>query len=128
MQGDAALIVRRLRDQRRFWVEVAPGLRIRLVRPTEREAAVHLFTDSGSGSPSFAVKFEDVVRHTDGWEGFTEALLLGAAVGSSDPLPFDAELWGEVAAEHLDWVSTLQRALLDKVIAHLNAQGAEAKN
>ena len=127
-------VIKRLREARMQWVELPhrehAGLAVRIARPTEVEVAQHLFKggtkDGKDGSVS--VDFADVLRATADWRGFTEATILGAAVGSSDPLPFSLDLWAELASDHADWVRLLQIAVLQAVVDHHTAKAAAEKN
>ncbi len=122
--AQASLLITRLREQRMKWVELAalPGKRVRIIRPTETELPE--FFQGGR----LTVGLEQVKRFVVDWEGFTEADLLGAAVGSSDPLPFDPALWAEVAADQSAWVRQLAQDLLDHVVAHRVAAASDEKN
>ena len=119
-----AQLIKRLREQRMQWVDLdLPGKRVRLIRPTEIEIGLH-FIKGGSVS----VGVEEVERFTVDWEGFTEADLLGAAVGSSDPVPFSQALWAEVISDRAGWVRQLATELLDIVVKHGAEKKVDAKN
>lgn len=120
----AGRLITRLREQRMTWVELAalPGKRVRIIRPTETELA-EFFQGS-----RLTVGLEQVKRYVVDWEGFTEADLIGAALGASDPVPFDAALWAEVVADQSAWVRQLAQDLLDHVLAHRVAAAADEKN
>jgi hypothetical protein len=117
------IILARLREQRSWLVEVAPGKRVKLIRPTQLEMQRHLIEDG-----YFRITFDEVVRFTVGWDGFTEADLMGADVGASDAVLFDADLWKEIAAENLKWVNQLADELLAKTTEHLKSLEANEKN
>lgn len=122
------IILAKLREQRSWLVEVAPGKHIKLIRPTQLEAQRHLVRPGDDGLVSFQCGFDDVVRFTVGWDGLTEADLLGATVGASDPVLFDADLWKEVAADKLGWINQLAEELLAKTIEHLKTLEENSKN
>lgn len=117
-------LIARLREQRMKWVELAalPGKRVRIIRPTESELPE--FFQGGR----LTVGLEQVKRFVVDWEGFTEADLIGAALGASDPVPFDPTLWAEVVADQSTWVRQLAQDLLDHVVAHRVAAAADEKN
>ena len=123
--GTAATnLAARLREQRMKWVDLADqdGKRVRIIRPTETELGTlfkggHLF-----------VGIEEVKRFVVDWEGFTEADLLGPAIGAADPVPFDAALWAEVVADKVRWVRQLAQDILDHVVSHRLAADEDAKN
>jgi hypothetical protein len=105
--------LRALREQRRFWVDLQGGLRVQLQRPLEAEM------------PRFTagVQVEDVAACAVDWAGFTEASLIGPA-GNSEPLPFDADLWGEYVRDNLDAVQACANALAEAITAHLQRKAA----
>jgi len=127
-------VIKRLREARMQWVELPhpehAGLAVRIARPTEVEVAQHLFKggDKEGKDGSVSVEFADVLRATVDWRGFTEATILGAAVGSSDPLPFSAPLWAELASDHAAWVRLLASAILQAAVEHHTAKAAAEKN
>jgi hypothetical protein len=105
-------------EQRAHWVALGGGLRLRYHRPPEVDM------------PAFAggVTLEHAVRYACGWEGFTEATLLGPAVGSADPVPFAAELWDAWLRDNSQHLPAVTKALADSITAHLAARGDVAKN
>jgi hypothetical protein len=121
-------IIARMRDARAEWIDLAPGKRLQLLRPTELDVVRHLLKTGADGKRNFSCEFEDVVRAACGWEGFTEADLVGAAVGNSDPLAFHPGLWGAVVADKLDWLQLAAQKILDMVVAHQAAQAEDEKN
>ena len=116
-------LIKQLREQRMRWVDVAPGKRVRIIRPTEIEVSQHFFKDG-----TVSVGFEEVKRFCVDWSGFTGADILGPAVGSGDPIVFDGALWGEVLGDHAAWVRQLAEALLDSAVQHRAATEDDAKN
>lgn len=119
-------LIAALRSARESWVEVAPGKRLKIRRPTEAEFPAFLRkTEAGRG---IAVELEHVQRHVVDWEGFSEADLLGPTVGVSDALPFDAAVWAEVVADHLEWMQPAAQALVQAIVSHLTAQADAAGN
>ena len=69
---ESALIAKM--DERARWVDLPGGKRVQFRRPLE--------TDMGSFVGGVSV--EHVCAHVCGWQGFTEADLLGAGIGASD--------------------------------------------
>lgn len=119
-----AQLIKRLREQRMQWVDLdLPGKRVRLIRPTEIEIGLHFIKDG-----RVSVGVAEVERFTVDWEGFTEADLLGAAVGSSDAVPFSQALWAEVISDRAGWVRQLATELLDIVVKHGAEKKVDAKN
>jgi hypothetical protein len=128
-------VIKRLREARMQWVELPhpehAGLAVRIMRPSEVEVTQHLFKEGGAQDgkgATVSVEFADVLRATVDWRGFTEAGILGAAVGSSDPLPFSAHLWAELASDHAAWVRLLASAILQAAVEHHTAKAAAEKN
>ena len=120
-----AQLIKRLREQRMQWVDLQdkPGKRVRLIRPTEVEISQQLIKDG-----AVSVGVAEVQRFAVDWEGFTEADLLGAALGSSDPVAFTPALWAEVVSDQSAWVRGLAQTLLDMVVKHSADKKADAKN
>lgn len=120
----SAQLIKRLREQRMHWIDLdLPGKRVRLIRPTEIEIGQHFVKDG-----QVSVGVAEVERFAVDWDGFTEADLLGAAVGSSDLVPFSPALWAEVVSDKSAWVRKLATDLLDIVIKHSAATKVDAKN
>lgn len=124
---DKKVLLETMRSQRKRWVDVAAGKRVQILLPTELEVVRH-FLKAQDGKASLSCEVEEVKRFTCGWEGITEADILGAAVGASDPVAFDPEVWGLLIEEHLDWVRTVARALLDGIVERQSQREADAKN
>jgi len=112
-------LLEQLRAQRTGRVEVAPG-KVLLVRRPLEATEMPLFRGG--------VEAELVTRQVVGWEGITEADLLGAAVGASSPVPWSAELCAEVLADRSGWLSAAAEWLVQAIRAHLDARGEAAKN
>ena len=119
----SAALIKRMREQRMRWVELEGDKAVRVIRPTQVEVMRHLFK-----AGDLSVSLEDVQRFTVDWRGFTEADLLGAAVGSSDPIEFSAELWLELSGEHATWLNQLANSLLEMILEKYGAEKESAKN
>ncbi len=121
---DAKALLARMAAQREAWCDLAAageryaGLRVQYRRPPEVELP----------RLRAGVLIEHVVDYACGWEGFTEATLLGAAVGASDPVPFDREVWAAWVRDHVDVVSLVAKAMSETVSAYLVQREATAKN
>lgn len=113
-----ASIAERMLAQRQHWVEVAPGKRVRYLRPRETE-----FSQLAGG-----ITAQHVCKFVDGWAGFTEADLLGAAIGSSDPAEFSAELWAEYVLDKVDLLAKVAAEISTRVTDHITKRADEAKN
>lgn len=115
---DAAALIARLHEQRSQWVPLLDGRRVRIRRPDEVD--FHRFV-AGVG-------IDAVCEYTTGWEGFTEATFLGAAVGASDEVPFDAQLWAAYVRDHQTEAKLCVEALARMISEHLASRDSTAKN
>jgi hypothetical protein len=115
---DVVSLIAKLRSQRESWVEVAPGKRVRVRRPAEAE-----MSDFRGG-----MTVDLLCRHVVGWEGVTEADVLGASIGSDEALPFTADLFAEVAKDRLAWFEPIAADLAARIAEHWKTREATAKN
>jgi hypothetical protein len=118
MAGDLAALIARMDAQRTHWAELPGGARVQFRRPLETEF----------GKFRQGVTVDHLVEYACGWEGFTEADLLGSAVGSSDAVAFSPELWGRVVRDKLDYVDPMAKAIVEAITQHLARRDAAAKN
>ncbi|WKB52312.1 hypothetical protein [Eleftheria terrae] len=117
---DSSVLIQKLRAQRERWVTVGEGKRVCLIRPPEAEMIRFV------GKGGMQVELEHLRDYVTGWQGITEADLIGEAVGTSDPVPFTRELWTEVISDRLAWVKLLGTELLQSIAEHrLSLQDAE---
>ena len=123
----SSTLLAQLKKRRERSVDLGDGLSVQFLRPAEAEFPSMLATTDG-GQATWSVGIEQVKRCVTGWKGFTEASLLGGAIGSSDPLDFDAEVWAEVCADRIEWNQKIAKAILDSVIDHLTKRDETAKN
>ena len=105
-------------EQRAQWVELPGGQRLRFHRPSEVDMPALMR----------GVSIEHVIEHACDWDGFTEATLLGAAIGTADPVPFHRDVWAAWVRDHTDAIAPVAKAIADAVTAHLQAREAVAKN
>lgn len=66
--------------------------------------------------------------HLREWSGITSATMLGAAVGSTDPAPYDPRLWRVLAGRRPEIVSDVANAMLSAAMAEREAEDATAGN
>lgn len=127
----AQAIIERLRAQRDSWCVLRPAdadqpeLAVCLRRPAEVE--LQAFRPA-VGRDLDALLSEAACSTAVDWRGFTEAELLGAAIGSSDPLPFNADLWREAARDRLDWLSKCANHVMAAVGEHFAQKAEQRKN
>lgn len=112
-------LIAKLLAQRESWVEVEPGRRVRVRRPDESE-----MVDFRGG-----MSVELMLRHVVGWEGFTEADILGPALGAADAaVAFDAALFAVLARDHVAWFEPVSVEIATRIAEHWKAREATAKN
>ena len=110
----AQILIARMRSQRQSWVDLEPGKRVQIIRPPESQL-VDFTTSAGlSQSDMVQIILRRSERYVTGWEGFTEADLVGAA-GSGDAIEFTPELWAEVVADKVDWIAAINNALVASI-------------
>lgn len=119
----SAAIIKRMREQRMQWVELDNGKKVRIIRPSAVDVAEHLLHTG-----SVRVEHAHIVMFATDWQGFTEADLLGAAIGSSDPLVFDKDLWAEYSCDRIEVCSKVSSAILHAVVEHHKKEAADKKN
>ena len=115
---DVAALIAKMDEQRARWVDLPDGKRVQFRRPLETEF----------GRFRGGVSVEHLCEHVCGWDGFTEADLLGPAIGASDVQTFAPELWARVVRDRVDYVKPLAEAMAASITEHLAAKAATAKN
>lgn len=116
----SASLIEQLRAQRTGRVEVEPGRVLLVRRPLEVTEMAAFFR----GHDPQAL----FIRHVVGWEGVTQADLLGAAIGAADPAPFSRELADEVLADKARWVGLAGEWIVEEIKNHIAKRGTETKN
>jgi hypothetical protein len=114
-------LVARVLAQRERWVDLGDGLRVRIRRPDALARARMVGLDR-------VAIIEAALSAAVGWEGFTEARVLGASLGSESAVPFDAALWLVMARDHSTWLHSVLNAYLEMIEQHAEQQEAAAKN
>lgn len=117
-------LMRQMREQRMAWLDLAPGKRLRVIRPTEVEMARYMDNPLGQ----IQVVLEQVSRFVVDWEGITGADLLGPAMGAADPVPFDPALWAAVVADRSDWLMLAAARINELATTHVRTVQAARKN
>lgn len=116
---DAQALIRRLLEQRESRVELQPGVFVTVRRPDE------------AGLPAWlkdSRQADTYLQCVVGWSGMTEAVLLGPAVGGSEPIEFDAQLWLTAARDRGEWIQAISAHLAQQVEAHMSTRALVAKN
>lgn len=113
-----AVLLDQMEAQRTAWADLAPGKRVQFRRPLEDDMP------RLRSMPVVDLACEFVC----GWEGITEADLLGAAMGSDAPAPFHVKLWSRFLRDNLAHVEAVAAAIVRSVTDHVAARDAAAKN
>lgn len=125
MDSRALLAARKRRREKS--VDLGEGKKVIFMRPSETEMA-SLLTGDGD-KRTWVVTTDHVRKFVCGWEGFTEADVLGSSVGASDiTIEFDSELWSEMVGDDIEWVGKVGDAILKSVVDYLTEKDATAKN
>lgn len=107
------------------WLELEPGLSVRVLRPTE---SVMLTTVIRRVDDAYQLEVttQHVKDSVDNWKGFTEATLVGAA-GATEELPFHRDLWAAKVDDSAKWDKLVQAKLIDMVKTWLGEKDDAAK-
>jgi hypothetical protein len=125
---DAKILLETMRSQRKRWVPIKEGKEVQILLPTEFEVLKHFVEPGEPGKLNLKADYEEVKTFVCGWKGFTEADLLGAAVGASDALEFHADLWAAYVADNLECVRKVAKALLEGIGQRTLSREADTKN
>lgn len=127
----AADIIAKLDAQRTRWLDL-PGddgdgeggkkRRLQVMRPLETDA------DRMAGRRLLGDLAEALCEFVVGWEGFSEADILGPKHGSAEPLPFDRALCLRIVRDRTDYVVALGVELKTAMQARLAEKAEAAKN
>lgn len=115
---DTKALIRQMLAQRERWVNLDETHAVKVRRPAEAEMPA-FFKSTG---------VEAACTHVVDWRGFTEADLLGASVGSSDALTFDADLWRHVVSDRLEWAGIVAEEISEEAQRHILARKEAEKN
>lgn len=118
MATEVQALLARMAAQREAWADLGGGKKPQYRRPPEVELPRLM---GGVG-------LEHVTQYACGWEGFTEADLLGAGIGGSDAVPFHRDLWAAYAADHAEDVAAVSQAMAQTVTVYLQRKADVAKN
>ena len=108
------------------WFPIAEGKRVRIQRPSEYETRQLFSRDDDGKSFRIEVDLPEVKKYVTDWEGFTEADF--TAAGSSDAVPFNAELWAIWIEDRRTENFAVANKIIGMVLAHEEAKVATAKN
>lgn len=113
---DHAEIAKRMVREREFWIDVAPGKRVRVLRPMVDEA--HQFVGG--------VNLEPLCRYLRGWDGIVESDLI--AGGSTEPVEFSLDIASMKLRDDIGWARRIAKAFGDAIDARSVATEAAEKN
>lgn len=126
---DPKLTLARLRKQRERSVEIDEGGRKKVFfRLPDVEGQNSMLEQVGEQKFMWKVEAGHVCKYVTGWEGITEADLLGETVGSSDLVGFDQELWSEYVMYESALLGKIASALLKAVVDEINKREDARKN
>lgn len=103
-------------------VKLEEGKSVTIRRPPETQMGDLLTVDAENKKSTWRVGVDDVKKYTVGWDGFTEADILGPSVGGSDPVPWDKDLFAVYIDDNQKYVGKIAQEILDSVVAHVNKQ------
>lgn len=95
-----------------------PALAVTLRRPAENRI---LQMQGGVGEA-------DVCAAAVGWSGFTEAELLGSAVGSDAQAEFNPDLWRHWVLDNVDAMGICAARLNEAIAQHIQRKAVDRKN
>lgn len=112
----------KIRAQRESWLE--------LDEPPRRALCIRRMAESRLGVLVVRKKLalEDLCECIVGWRNFTEADLLGTAVGSSDVAAFDPDAVRELVADDVELFVKVNDHLMSGIEAFLASRADTAKN
>jgi hypothetical protein len=124
----SADIAARMRKQRERWLsldeEKTGGRALLLRRPQPLELMA--YTDQGKMTADSSMRMaRDAVVN---WRGFTEATLLGAAIGGDTEVEFSREAFAEWLGDNPEELQRISRQVLELVNSHNEAKAETAKN
>lgn len=115
----AERLISQLRAARLSWFAIeGTGQRVQILRPTE----VEMITNVGRGA------LEVACAQVVGWEGVTEADLLGPEVGADVVVEFTPELWAAYAADHADHTAAVAKEVRRITEAYWARRKEQTKN
>lgn len=118
MSDASKALVAKLLAARESWFELEPGKRLKIRRPAEVQMA----------ELRRGISVEDLGEFVIDWEGFSQADLLGAAIGSDAVVPFDADVWKVAVADRNKWFNAAAREVIRLMTEHLQSKAEAEKN
>lgn len=119
MSSAAERLISQLRAARLSWfaIEGTPR-RLQILRPTE----VEMITERGRSA------LEVAQAQVVGWEGFTEADVLGPELGSDQVAEFDSALWAAYVADRAELTAAVAVEVRRIQADYLQRRQEQAKN
>lgn len=115
--------------RRERWVDLGEGRRVKFLRPPETE--FHKYLVPVEGEPerrTWSIEVDHVKKLVIGWEGFTEATLLGPEIGGDIAVEFSSDLWSTVIVDNAEWSGKIGREILDSIVGYVVDREKTTKN
>jgi len=96
---DTADLLKRMERERHFWVPLAEGKRLKMLRP--------LVDEAGDFGNDFSIG--RVSRYVIGWDGLVESDFL--KTGGSEPVEYDKRLASALLRDHIGWATAVAQAI-----------------
>lgn len=125
METSAGILAARKRS-RENTVDLGEGRKVFFLRPTEAELPSLLTVDGDKAR--WSIEIEHVRKYVYGWEGFSGATFLGAALESTEPIEFSPALWDDWCSDCRKDTVAVADAILNSVITYIQQRDAIAKN
>jgi hypothetical protein len=123
--ADPSETVRRMLTQRRRWHELDDPPRRALL--LQRPGALRLMRMRAGGLDAEGA-VREVSEAVVDWRGFTEADLLGQAIGSSDAHPFSREVFECWIEDNVDSLEQAAVEYFELIRAYVDSKGGAEKN
>jgi hypothetical protein len=119
MSSPAERLIAQLRAARLSWFAIeGTSRRLQILRPTE----VEMITERGRTA------LEAACAQVVGWDGFTEADLLGPELGSDQVADFTPELWAAYVADRAELTAAVAMEVRRIQADYLQRRQEQAKN
>jgi len=119
LSSPAERLIAQLRAARLSWFAIeGTGQRVQILRPTE----VEMITERGRTA------LEAATAQVVGWDGFTEADLLGPELGSDQVADFDPALWAAYVADRAELTAAVAMEIRRIQADYLQRRQEQAKN
>lgn len=111
-------LVAQILAQRESRLELQPGKSVVVRRPSEYEMV----------APKSGTSLDFILRYVVGWDGYTEADLLGQAVGSDQPVGWDPAVFAVYLTDRMADIRAIDTHLGGLITAYAKQRESVAKN